>query len=207
MIKYLLGFFKFLFKRGVSFLALVDAASFIEKNVRIYRFAKLVQSSVGRFSYIGPRTKLVCASVGKFCSIAPDCCLGLASHTLAFRSTSPIFTERKNALGIVWTTKNFFNPAKRVEIGNDVWIGERVIVLGGVHVGDGAVIGAGAIVTKDVPAYAIVGGVPAKIIRYRFSPETISSLQKMQWWNWADDELVRRIDEFQHAADLTPPHL
>lgn len=205
MFKYLLGFFKFLFKSGVSFLVIADTASNVEKRARIYRCAKLVQSSVGRFSYIGPRTKLVHATVGKFCSVAADCCLGLPSHTLAFRSTSPIFTERKNALGVTWTSQNFFTPAKRVEIGNDVWIGERAIILGGIRIGDGAVVGAGAIVTKDVPAYAIVGGVPAKIIRYRFAPETIQTLRKMQWWNWSDSELVRRIDEFQHAVD-PPPH-
>lgn len=74
-----------------------------------------------------------------------------------------------------------------VEIGNDVWIGERAILIGGIHIADGAVVLAGAVVTKDVPPYAIVGGVPAKIIRYRYDEEIINFLLNIQWWNNSED--------------------
>lgn len=81
-----------------------------------------------------------------------------------------------------------------VVIGNDVWIGANVCILPGVHVGDGAVIAAGAIVTKDVPPYAIVGGIPAKVIRYRFSPKEIHTLLKIRWWDWSVEKIEKNIE-------------
>ena len=80
-----------------------------------------------------------------------------------------------------------------VIIGNDVWIGMNVFILSGVTIGDGAVVGAGALVSKDVPPYAIVGGNPAKIIRYRFDPQTIKKLLSIAWWNWSDDEIIKAM--------------
>ena len=79
-------------------------------------------------------------------------------------------------------------------IGNDVWIGANVSILPGVYIGDGAVIAAGAVVTKDVEPYAIVGGVPAKVIRYRFSPKEIYILLKIKWWDWSVEEVERNIE-------------
>ena len=81
-------------------------------------------------------------------------------------------------------------PAPAV-IGNDVWIGSKATVFGGVKVGNGAVIAAGAVVTKDVPPYAIAGGVPAHIIRYRFDEDKINRLEEIAWWNWDDDKIKR----------------
>ena len=197
MKRYLLGIFKYLFQRGVSLLTIVSADSRISKKSRTYRFSKILSSSVGDFSYVGPNTWLVATEVGKFCSIAPNCKIGLASHTLNYLSTSPIFTEPKNSTGYSWTQKAFFNPTAPVVVGNDVWIGERVLIMGGIKIGNGAVIGAGAVVTKDVPAYAIVGGVPAKIIRYRFSEEQIEKLESAKWWDLPEKVLRERIEEFQ----------
>ena len=74
-------------------------------------------------------------------------------------------------------------------IGNDVWIGYEAVIMAGVTIGDGAIIGARAVVTKDVPAYAIVGGIPAKLIRKRYSDNTIEALLKTQWWNWSKDRI------------------
>ena len=211
---YFLGFLKFLFQRGVSPLALVCASSRVSKKARVYRFAKIVNSSLGDFSYVGPHSWLVAASVGKFCSVAPNCKIGLAAHSVNFLSTSPIFTETKNGTGFSWTRKNFFVPTKLVRVGNDVWIGERALILGGVSVGNGAVIGAGAVVTKDVPAYvvtkdvpayAIVGGVPAKLIRFRFSEERIAELEKSAWWNWSEKRLREQIALFQTENPIIPP--
>ena len=205
MKRYFFGFLKFLFQRGVSPLALVCARSRVSRKARIYRFAKVLNSSVGDFSYVGPHSWLVAASVGKFCSVAPNCKIGLAAHSLKFLSTSPIFTETKNGTGFSWTDKNFFDPTAPVRIGNDVWIGERALILGGVSVGNGAVVGAGAVVTKDVPAYAIVGGVPAKLIRFRFSEERIAELEKSAWWNWPEKRLREQIALFQTENPIIPP--
>ena len=142
-------------------------------------------------------SSLVYASVGKFCSIGPNSIIGLGHHTLNNLSTSPIFTERINGTGYCWTDKQNVYPYKKVVVGNDVWIGARVMVVGGVTIGNGAVIAAGAVVTKDVPPYAMVGGVPAKIIKYRFTDDIIRYLEKIQWWNLPDCQLQRCIDLFQ----------
>jgi acetyltransferase-like isoleucine patch superfamily enzyme len=83
-----------------------------------------------------------------------------------------------------------------VEIGNDVWIGDDVIIRGGVKIGDGAVIGARALVTKDVPPFAIFAGVPARLIRYRFGRRTCESLESMGWWNWSEEDVKKRIEDF-----------
>lgn len=197
MMRYLLGFLKNLLRRGISPLALVDTRSRISRKARLYRFAKIVGSEIGDFSYVGPNSWVVDAEIGKFCSIAPNCKIGLATHTTRFLSTSPIFTEAHNGTGFSWTARNSVQPTKRVRVGNDVWIGERVLVVGGVNIGNGAIVGAGAIVTKDVPAYAIVAGVPAKILRYRFDAETIAQLEKSAWWNLPEENLRENIAAFQ----------
>ena len=88
-----------------------------------------------------------------------------------------------------------FAEYRPITIGNDVWIGARAMVMDGVEVGDGAIVAANAVVTKDVPPYAIVGGVPAKVIRYRFAPEKIEALQLLQWWSWPLEEICRRMQE------------
>ena len=84
-----------------------------------------------------------------------------------------------------------------IVIGNDVWIGYEAVVLAGVTIGDGAVIGTRAVVTKDVPPYTIVGGVPAKFIRKRFPQETIDSLLKIKWWNWPEERIRQHITDIQ----------
>ena len=90
-------------------------------------------------------------------------------------------------------TKSINNP---VTIGNDVWIGANVCILPGISIGDGAVLAAGAVITKDVPPYAIVGGVPAKVIKYRFSEDIIKKLLKIKWWNWEEEKVKKNKDLF-----------
>ncbi|MCM1182637.1 MAG: CatB-related O-acetyltransferase [Roseburia sp.] len=85
---------------------------------------------------------------------------------------------------------------KRIKIGNDVWLGKNVIITNGADIGNGVIAGAGAVITKDVPDYAIVGGVPARIIRYRYEKEQIEALNKIAWWDWSDDEIRERYDDF-----------
>ncbi len=196
-LSYFIGFIKNFFVFSISKFALVNHQSSISKQAKINRFVKVVNSDIGKYSYVGSGTEIIDAKIGKFCSIARDCNIGLATHTLQNISTSPIFTEKENGTGYSWTSITIKDQPAKVNIGNDVWIGSRVIVLGGVKIGDGAVIAAGAIVTKDVPAYAISGGVPAKVIKYRFDEEIVNRLNKLCWWNLPTERLKLNIHFFQ----------
>jgi len=130
--------------------------------------------------------------IGRFCSIAADVKVARGTHptTLPYATTSPMFFSTRKQAGTTFTTIDRFDELKApVTIGNDCWIGQRAILIGGITIGDGAVVMAGAVVTKDVPPYAIVGGVPAKIVKYRYDEETIDFLLKAQWWNKPSDWL------------------
>ena len=137
--------------------------------------------------------------VGKFCSIACGAkfLFTSANHTMHSISTYPfpIFFEEWG-LDVTNITSAWDNKGDIV-IGNDVWIGYEAIVLSGVTIGDGAIIGTRAVVTKDVPPYTIVGGIPAKPIRKRFSDEVISKLLELQWWNWPENRIKENMDVIQ----------
>ena len=137
--------------------------------------------------------------VGKFCSIACGAkfLFTSANHKMHSISTYPfpIFFEEWG-LDVANITSAWDNKGDIV-IGNDVWIGYEAIVLSGVTIGDGAIIGTRAVVTKDVPPYTIVGGIPAKPIRKRFSDEVISKLLELQWWNWPENRIKENIDVIQ----------
>lgn len=120
--------------------------------------------------------------IGRYCSFAGEVAiLGGGEHRVDWVTTYPLRVLFDDPLA-----NKDGHPASKgpTIIGNDVWVGYRVTILSGVKIGDGAVIAAGAVVTKDVPPYAIVGGNPAKLIKYRFSPEIIEALLQIQWWNW-----------------------
>ena len=137
--------------------------------------------------------------IGKFCSIACGAkfIFTSANHKLGSLSTYPfpLFFEEwdldKANLTDSWDNKG------DIAIGNDVWIGYEAVVMQGVTIGDGAIIGARAVVTKDIPPYTIVGGVPAKPIRKRFSDEIISRLLEIKWWDWPDEKIKRNISAIQ----------
>ena len=136
--------------------------------------------------------------IGKFCSIACGAkfLFNSANHTMRSLSTYPfpIFYELWEH-GI-WTDKAWNNKGNIV-IGNDVWIGYEAVILAGVTIGDGAIIGARAVVTKDVPPYTVVGGVPAKPIRKRFPDDTINALLSMRWWDLPPEKILPRINDIQ----------
>lgn len=168
-----------------------------EENTKIFNNVRMDHCKVGRHSYIGSYSAIMNCKIGRFCSIAPHTMIGLGIHPVAENvSLSPVFYRFPAPTGTCWVKKNNIEEYKSILIGNDVWIGARAIVIDGIKIGNGAVIAAGAVVTKDVPPYAIVGGVPAKIIRYRFDPEIIAELEKRQWWNKDDIWLSKNVDLF-----------
>lgn len=137
--------------------------------------------------------------IGKFCSLACGVrfLFNSANHSMASLSTYPfpIFFEEWG-LDVSCITDAWDNKGDIV-VGNDVWIGFEAVILAGVTIGDGAIIGTRAVVTKDVPPYTIVGGVPAKVIRKRFSDDVISALLKTQWWDWPADKIAKNIEAIQ----------
>lgn len=197
IISYIKGIVKNICNPAASILAIINHTSKIDKLAKINRFARIVNSEIGAYSYVGVNSWVIETRIGKFCSIANNVQIGLAKHTLDFLSTSPIFTERSNGTGHCWVEKDIVNPTSPTEIGNDVWIGYGALICCGIKIGDGAVVGAGAVVTKDIPPYAIVGGVPAHIIRYRYDEDTINSLEEIKWWNFEKSILKNNILLFQ----------
>lgn len=163
----------------------------------------------GRYSYGPLCNHWLVKSVGNFCSFAVGCDV-TENHPMSLISTHPFlyagydsifgysYDDYKNA---DWhldgvTPKGHVEKLSRIEIGNDVWLGKNVTITNGSNIGNGVVAGAGTIITKDVPDYAIVVGAPAKIIRYRYTPEQINALNKIKWWNWTDDEIRERYKDF-----------
>lgn len=141
--------------------------------------------------------------IGKFCSIACGAkfLLTSANHKMSSLSTYPfpIFYEE---WGLdVKDIRNAWDNKGDIVIGNDVWIGYEAVIMSGVTIGDGAIIGTRAVVTKDVPPYTVVGGVPAKPIRKRFDDATIDRLVKLRWWDWEHDKIAQSIAAIQAGKD------
>lgn len=178
-----------------------------EECVLLKRPYHISRTDIGKYTYIGHNAVIYNTTIGRFCSIGNNftCCLGI--HPLNGLSTSPMFYSKGRQNGTTLSASNKIEEFQHVEIGNDVFIGDRVTILSGVVIGDGAVIGAGSVVTADVPPYAIVGGVPAKLIRYRFTPKQVAALLRIKWWNFDVSELpqIERlfwdIDEFIRLYD------
>ena len=160
----------------------------IEDHVAINRRNFLNDSSVGRLTYTGVGTSVHAADVGRFCSIAAGVEIGGADHDYRAATT---YTSARFAFAKKGT---YESPSKdeggRCTVGHDVWIGSHATVLGKAYVGTGAVVGAGSVVTKDVPPYAIVVGVPARVVKYRFDEATIARLLEISWWEWPLDAVL-----------------
>lgn len=177
----------------------------------LQRSARLTESELGEGSYLNEGACVHRARIGKWCSIADGVKIGLGSHPLGgFVSTSGLLaTDTTRTLGFTihrGDDRATLYPAAEdgytVVIGNDVWIGCRALILDGVRIGDGAVVGAGAVVTRDVEPYTVVAGVPARPLRKRFREEQIAFLLRFRWWDrgagWVKEHYagMENIDEF-----------
>ncbi len=167
-----------------------DDAFFMNKN------PQYVDKKIGDYTYGNPKLMFWNnddCSIGKFCSIAEDVVImGGGEHRYDWVTTYP-FSALPHVFPFASEIKG--HPARKgpTLIGNDVWIGTKSLIMSGVQIGDGAVVAAMSVVTKDVPAYSIVAGNPAKIIKYRFSEEQIDKLMKIKWWDWPINKIRRNI--------------
>lgn len=167
--------------------------STLESNIAINKRNHLQNSKIGRFTYTGVNTVIRFAEVGRFCSISWNVSIGGKNHDYDNATTNSKWWFHKLDSG---ESKKGTDYAKRGSciIGNDVWIATNAIVLRNVKVGNGSIIGAGAIVNKDVEPYSIVAGVPAQKKKMRFDDKTIAALEEIQWWNWPIETIRENLD-------------
>lgn len=169
----------------------IDLSTILEGKNYIGENTVIINSQIGLGSYISKGTELQNVKIGRFCSIGPFLYTASGRHPTDMVTTYPGFYSMNGAARIQFDEIRYtYQEVLKVDntdfsciIGNDVWIGANVTILGGVKIGDGAIIAAGAVVTKDVEPYLIVGGVPAKPIRYRLSKDNIRFMNDLQWWN------------------------
>ena len=171
----------------------VIQSSSLEKCAAAARNSSVAFSTIGRYTSIGRNTKVTHADIGSFCSVSWDCTINAVSHPIE-RITTSAFPYVPGMGGFVDEREQ---AHERVLIGHDVWIGAQVIIMPGLQIHHGAVIGAGAIVTRDVQAYEVVVGSPAKHLKWRFDRELRDKLLVLKWWDWSDSQLQQNIQLFQ----------
>lgn len=171
--------------------SVVERSEF-ENNVIINRRNYINDTTIGAFTYTGIGTIVNFAKIGRFCSISRNVDIGGADHDYRKMCMIPEFRMRQ-----MLSCQNEITGCKmesKCEIGNDVWIETGAIIVGKVKIGDGAVIGAGAVVTNYIPPYAIAVGVPAKVVKYRFNDEIIKELLDLKWWDWSREKIIGNLD-------------
>lgn len=131
--------------------------------------------------------------IGSFCSVAENVKIGFGNHPINRISTSPVFYTSRNIFGKSFCVDESVKEFHETFIGNDVLIGANVFIKDGINIGDGAIVGAGSVVTKDVDPYEVVGGNPARHLKYRFNETLRKKIISLQWWDWSDEELANNI--------------
>ncbi len=162
----------------------------------------MAETTLGDYSYIERHTEIIYAVIGKFCAVASDVRINALNHPMERISQHKI-TYRPNEYFLYAKIDKDFREARKnavVEIGHDVWIGHGAIILPGINIGHGAVIAAGAVVTKDVEAFAVVAGVPAKRIKWRFPKKIRARILALSWWDWPHDQLAEVVVDMRELA-------
>lgn len=174
------------------------SGSTLEQDIRICSGCTLNDVNVGSFTYICEESRISRTKIGRFSSIGFQVICGRGIHPTAFISTSPVFFSTEGQCGTSFADRDYFDERKEIHLGNDVWIGDRVFIRDGTSIGNGSVVGAGAVVVNNIPDYAVVAGVPAKLIRFRFPEDVINDLLEIQWWNWDAEKLRKARGQFVH---------
>lgn len=160
----------------------------------------VIESKGGRYTFLFGETRMVYTEMGGFCSVAKGARLNAEQHPFFDRVTTHNMTYFGGSMYHRGENDAAYLQQRRertLSIGHDVWIGHGAVIMGCLRIGNGSVIGANAVVTHDVEPYQIVAGVPARPLGYRFSPEIIAALERIQWWNWSDEEIWARMEELK----------
>ena len=188
--------------------AMIDQYTIFEGGNYVYSGTSVQHSCIGYATYIGENSDIVYTKIGRYSCIGPNVRIIRGQHPLTYVSMHPAFYSRAMQSGFSYVKEKkfeelrFVSPDCMVKIGNDVWIGDGAQIMEGVSIEDGAVVAAGAVVVKDVEPFAVVGGVPAQIIKYRFDSCTIKRLLEIEWWDknesWIKEhaELFSDVEKF-----------
>jgi len=181
----------------IGYMAVAERTQFGRMNT-LSNFARLDRVTMGDMSYVSRGTRITNAAIGKFTCIGPESLIGLGRHpTESFVSSHPAFYSLLAQSQLTFVAEQKFEEFLPITIGNDVWIGARTTVLDGAEICDGAIVAAGSVVSGTIRPYAIVGGVPARVIRYRFDEGTVAELLESRWWDMSFEVLRENSKAFE----------
>ena len=194
----------------------INSSSNFEGANCIYNNVEIISCDIGYGTYIANNSKLSYSKVGKYCAIGENVRSYIGIHPInQFLSIHPAFYSLNMQSKFTFVKSQLFEEHKFIDInnkyvcqiGNDVWIGNNVTILDGIVIGDGAIIAAGALITKNVEPYTVVGGIPAKIIKKRFSSEQINKLISIKWWDWDFNKLSEIAQNYKSIEHFLLNHI